>query len=110
MSFPSNALLPVIAQMRDADDDRARARILLALDDATVLKHAEIFQRYCRASRFDLGDEFVAMRVAKLRHTRDDRGRLPEPFDMEFLRFRAQFANYANFSAGSTNETARAAE
>lgn len=68
---------PLIAQLQDAEDDRARARLLLSASDAMVLRYADVLAAACRQAGFAAGHELVAARVAVMQAVRDEAGRLP---------------------------------
>jgi hypothetical protein len=92
--------LPLIREMHDAPDDRARAEILLRLPDAVVLRHAPIFAEACRRARFEDGFVFVELRVAALMATRDAAGLLPARTVQELDALRAALARYCAGAGG----------
>lgn len=73
----TDTMLPVIRQMHEADGDAHRARILLNLPHAILLKYEPVFAAACRRAQFDLGEAWVTLQVDALRAVRDDAGNLP---------------------------------
>lgn len=60
----TDSMLPIIRQMHDADDDRARGRVLLAVSDQVLCKYRDVFEAACRRARFDAGLAFIDVRRA----------------------------------------------
>lgn len=88
----TDSMLPVIGQLQDAADDRARARILLALPDS-VLARPESYREIeavCRRAAFDLGLAFIACRRGGWNAVRGADGLVAE-----FEPVRIAFARYA---------------
>jgi hypothetical protein len=96
MSFPTDAMIPIIRQLHDADGHRARARILLVMPDTILLKHAETVDGACRRAGFQAGSEFVLRRVAMMRAVRGGDGLPPAPLARDFEEFRSAFAAFAS--------------
>lgn len=97
--------LPIIQQMLDARDDRARADVLLRCPDSIMLKYAPVFRQACQATGFIAGEAFVEQRVACMLAVRGAAGGLPGRVALELETLRAELAAYA---AGA--EIQRAAE
>lgn len=87
-----NEKLPLIEQMHNADDDRARARVLLQCPDHLLMKYRPVFEDACRRAQFDLGVEFIAARRAAWHAVRGADGRHRQP---DFDRVREDFARFA---------------
>jgi hypothetical protein len=96
MSFPAAAMIPVIRQLHDADGDRARALVLLAMPDTIVLRYAGTVGEACRRAGFQGGAEYVLRRVTLMRATRDRQGRIPAALAEDFHAYRQAFAAFAN--------------
>ncbi|MEX4006922.1 hypothetical protein [Neoaquamicrobium sediminum] len=77
----SDSMLPIIRQMHEADDDRARGAILLSVSDAVLMKYRPVFEDACRRARFDLGLEFINWRRASWSAVRGADGRLRSEFE-----------------------------
>lgn len=77
----SNEQLPIIRQMHDAADDRARADILLRCPDAVLLKYYEVFCAACTRAKFQLGLDYLASRLGPLLAVRDAHGFLPSEME-----------------------------
>jgi hypothetical protein len=92
-----NDHLPILQQMLDAPDDRARADILLRVPDMVLSEHREHFDLFCFAARFEVGNAFIALRVASLLAVRDGSGQLSANLDTRLTSIRAALAQ---FSAG----------
>ena len=86
------SLLPIIQQMHDAADDRARAGILLAVSDALLAKYRGVFDRACQRAGFDLGRQYIVMRRAQWCATRGTDGLHTNPL---FEQVRADMAAFA---------------
>lgn len=91
----TDSMTPLIRQLHDADGDRARARILLAMPDTLTLKYAAVLVAACERARFAGGGEFVRRRLAIMRAVRDDDGLLPAHIAEDFEGFRRAFAAFA---------------
>lgn len=89
----TDSLLPIIRDMHEADDDRARARVLLAVSDAVLMKYRPVFDASCRRARFDLGLSFIDVRRAAFHAVRGPDGRHRNTL---FEEARAEFAAFAN--------------
>jgi hypothetical protein len=89
-------MLPIIRQLHDAEGDRARARLLLAMPDVVVLKYAKTIALACETARFQGGSEFVLRRVTAMRATRTAEGLLPAHIADDFELFRTAFAAFAH--------------
>lgn len=74
------SMLPIIRQMHDAEDDRARGRILLTVPDLVLWKHREVFEAACRRAAFEAGLAFIDWRRASWAAVRDADGRLEPGF------------------------------
>jgi len=92
-------MLPLIRQLHDADGDRARAKLLLAMPDAIVLKYSAVLSAACEAARFAAGGEFISRRVAAMRAVRNADGDLPAHIAEDFGDFRRAFAAFAKGDA-----------
>lgn len=88
----TDSLIPIIRQMHDAPDDRARAAILLAVSDALLAKYRGVFEGACRRAAFDAGLRFINVRRAQWCATR---GRDGLHTNALFEEVRAEFAAYA---------------
>lgn len=89
----SDSMLPIIAQLDDAEDDRARARILLAVPDK-VLEWPDTYRQIeavCRKAAFDLGLAFIACRRSSWSAVRGPDGQVAafEPVRIAFARYAA---------------------
>lgn len=92
-----NAMLPIIEQMHAAEDNRARARILLQCPDMVLIKYREVFEAACRRAGFEAGSDFIELRRSTWHAIRDADGRLNDP---EFEQAREAFAKYARGNIG----------
>ena len=87
--------LPILDQIRDAPDNRARGRILLRLPDAVAMREADELRAIFRKCGFRRGDLYLAVRVAANAAIRRKNGALPAQFDEA----RAAFAAWVNGEA-----------
>lgn len=85
-------ILPMIDQMYRAEDDRARARILLQCPDIILLKYRDVFEAACRRVGFDLGLEFIELRRTGWHAVRGADGLHRDP---TFDKAREAFARFA---------------
>lgn len=92
----SDSLIPIIRQLHEAEGDRARARLLLAMPDVVLLKHAGTIGEACQRCAFQGGGEYVLRRVALMRAVRCGDGLLPAALDRDFNEFRTAFAAFAS--------------
>lgn len=92
-----NAMLPIIEQMHNAEDNRARARILLRCPDMVLIKYREVFDAACRRAGFEAGSDFIELRRSTWHAIRDADGRLDDPL---FEQAREAFARYADGEIG----------
>lgn len=92
-------MIPIIRQLHDADGDRARAAILLAMPDSMMLKYAGTIGDACRRAGFPAGEEYVLRRVAAMRAVRGADGSLPPPLARDFDDFRGALAAFARGGA-----------
>ncbi|SFQ10307.1 hypothetical protein [Nitratireductor indicus] len=90
-----NTLLPIIEQMHNAADDRARADILLRCPDGVMLKYADVFRDACRRAAFDPGETLVHYREAALMAVRDANGLLPPAIAGPLEELRQAMARFA---------------
>ena len=91
-----DAMIPIIRQLHDADGDRERARILLAMPDSVLLKFAGTVGEACRRAGFHAGAEYVLRRVTLMRATRDRQGLIPGALAEDFHAYRHAFAAFAS--------------
>ena len=96
MSFPYDAMLPAIRQMHEAEDDRARARILLSAPDRVLMQYRDAFEDACRRAGFDLGLQFMDIRRAEWHAVRGADGRHKNPLFEDVRREFAIFAGVAS--------------
>lgn len=83
----TDTMLPILRQMHNAADDRARARLLLMVPDAILMKYREVFEGACRRARFDMGLEYVSWRRAAWHAVRSEDGRLRDEFEQVRVAF-----------------------
>lgn len=88
-------LSPVIDQLNRAEDDRARAGLLLSAPDNVILLYADTLKFMCRRVRFTPGELFVDLRRAMLCAVRDRAGLLPAQAARELEQLRADMASFA---------------
>lgn len=91
----TDSMLPIIRQLHDADGDQARARVLLAMPDAVLLKYAGTISDACTRAMFQAGAEFVLRRAVIMKAVRGRDGLLPAPIADDFEQFRAAMAAFA---------------
>ncbi|MHB2265017.1 hypothetical protein [Aliihoeflea sp. PC F10.4] len=89
----SATLLPIIRQMHDAADDRARARVLLAVSDTVLMRHREVFERACARAQFEIGRQYIDVRRASWHAVRGDDGRHKNPLFEDARQAMSEFAN-----------------
>ena len=85
--------LPIIDQLHNAEDDRARADLLLRCSDAIMLKYETVFLNACR--HFPAGELFVLQRTNAMRMVRSVAGGLPGGVALEIETLRAELAAFA---------------
>jgi hypothetical protein len=90
-----DSMIPIIRQLHDADGDRARAQILLRVDDATLLKFHPVFAGACRKAGFEPGVAFVEIRIACMHAVRSTVGGLPGGLALAAETLRAELAAFA---------------
>ena len=91
----TDSLLPLIRQFLDAEDDRARADMLLRLPDGVLAKYRQVFDGACRRVGFEAGLGFIDLRMVAWGAVRDELGRLPAGLEIELARWREQLAAFA---------------
>ncbi len=96
----TDTMLPIIRQMLDAEDDAARARILLNVPDLVLAKYRETFEQACRRARFDAGEEYITVRLATLLAVRDDMGNLPRELALAAKSYRAEMVIATGWAGG----------
>ena len=92
----SDSMFPLLRQMHDAADDRARAGILLRVPDMALAKYRGPFEAACRRAGFDAGEAFIGIRMAALHAVRDPFGRLPGLVEIHLSQWRERFAAFAS--------------
>lgn len=97
----SDSMIPIIRQLHDADGDQARARVLLAMSDAILLKYAGTIGEACERVQFAPGAEYVLRRVTVMKAVRDADGLLPAPIAADFTTFRMAFATFSRGGSAS---------
>lgn len=95
MSFPYDAKLPVLTQLYEAPDNRARADILLRCPDNVILKYATPLAETLRHRGFEAGEMFVTQRLAVALAVRDAHGMLPAKLAQDLETMRAALSVYA---------------
>ena len=94
----TDTLLPIIRQMHEARTDEERARLLLQVPDAVLMKYREVFERACEHAGFDLGLQFITVRRAAWHATRGPDGNHKNPL---FEQIRETFASFAGTERGA---------
>lgn len=84
---------PIIQQLHDAADDRARVDLVLRCPDAVLLKFETAFLNAFR--HFEPGEFFVLQRTNAMRAVRSEVGGLPGRLAMELETMRAELAAFA---------------
>lgn len=75
---PHDDLPPLVQQMRDADSNQARARLLLQMSDTMRFAYGAALANECRSAGFDDGVLFIDVMRAVANAVRNDHGELPE--------------------------------
>jgi hypothetical protein len=91
----SDSMMPILRQMHDAADDRARADILLRVPDTILLKFSPVFEGCCRKASFEAGTALIVLRIVALRAVRDAGGNLPADMVAHLDSYRAALAVFA---------------
>lgn len=86
-------LLPIIRQMHEAADDRARARVLLAASDLVLMRHREVFEQACARAQFDVGLHYIDVRRASWHAVRGNDGQHKNPLFEDMRQAMADFAS-----------------
>lgn len=71
MTHSSDALDPHVRLIRDAEDDAARAAVLLTAPVFTLMRWRTVFTQYCRRAAFEEGVDYLetlAETLGKERH------------------------------------------
>ncbi|MBJ3783389.1 hypothetical protein [Devosia sediminis] len=69
----------VVDQLLEAENNAVRAGLLLRLPDAVVASKVVQMQAACREVGFELGSDFLDVRLAHQSAMRDRQGNLPSP-------------------------------
>jgi hypothetical protein len=91
----TDSMLPILRQLHDADGDRARADTLLRMTDAVLMKYHPVIDAACRRAGFEVGWNFVALRVSLCLAVRDAAGLPPADLVDSFERYRVGMAQFA---------------
>lgn len=91
----TDSMMPILRQMHDAADDRARADILLRVPDTILLKFAALFEECCRKACFEAGSNFILLRLVAMRAVRSADGTLPADTVAHLDSYRAGLAVFA---------------
>ncbi|WP_309086444.1 hypothetical protein [Chelativorans sp.] len=94
----SDTLLPIIRQMHDARSDEERARLLLCVSDAVLMKYREVFEQACTRAGFDVGLQFINVRRAEWHAVRGPDGRHKNAL---FEEARESLAGFAGTDGGA---------
>ncbi|WP_166163154.1 hypothetical protein [Chelativorans oligotrophicus] len=94
----TDTLLPIIRQFHEAASDEQRARLLLAVSDAVLMKYREVFEGACRRAAFENGLRFIDVRRAAWHAVRGPDGRHKNPL---FEEAREDFAALAGTEGGA---------
>jgi len=97
----TDSMMPILREMHDAPDDRARADILLRVPDTILLKFSPVFEECCRKARFEAGTNFIVLRLVALRAVRDAGGNLPADTVAHLDSYRQGLAVFAAGKAAS---------
>ncbi|WP_274426768.1 hypothetical protein [Chelativorans sp. YIM 93263] len=89
--------LPIIRQIHEARSDEERARLLLAVSDAVLMKYRPVFEQACERTGFERGLEYIAVRRAAWQATRGPDGLHKNPL---FEETRTRFAAFAGTEGG----------
>lgn len=95
----TDAMEPVIRQLLEAPDHRARARVLLKLPDNLVLLCHDILAGALLAASFEAGLDFLDLRATLLRKVRDENGRVPQPLAAALEDSRRRMVRHASGTA-----------
>lgn len=79
----------VAEQLLDAPDDAVRAGILLRVPDAVIAAKAKHLKAACKEACFELGSNYVDVRLAHQSANRDRLGNLPAAAGQELDRWRS---------------------
>jgi hypothetical protein len=80
MTHSTESLDPYVKAMRDAEDDSARATVLLGAPVFTLMRWRTTFVTYCRRAAFREGEHYLDMlaeTLAKPRHRGNLGGTMP---------------------------------
>ncbi|WP_157014880.1 hypothetical protein [Mesorhizobium xinjiangense] len=88
----TDTMIPIIRQMHEAEDDRARARALLIVSDQVLMKYRHVYEDACRRVGFDLGLRFIDVRRAAWHAIRSADGTHKNPLFEEVRASMAEFA------------------
>ncbi|MDZ5697826.1 hypothetical protein [Chelativorans sp. M5D2P16] len=94
---PYDSMLPIIRQMHEARTDEERARLLLMVSDALLMK-CPVFEAVCRKAGFGPGLEYINVRRAAFHAIRGPDGRHKNPL---FEDARSRFAEIAGMEGGA---------
>jgi len=95
----SDSMLPMLRQLHDADGDQARADILLRMPDSVVLKYHAIIEKACRRASFEVGLDFLALRISLLLAVRDAEGRPPLELSGKATEYRRALSHFVSGGA-----------
>ncbi|WP_265518948.1 hypothetical protein [Nitratireductor luteus] len=94
----THSMIPIIREMHDAGSDEERARVLLMVSDAVLMKYRHVFEAACRHAQFDCGLEYINVRRAAWHAVRGPDGRQRNPL---FEDARQRFATMAGTEGGA---------
>lgn len=80
MTHSTESLDPHVRRMRDAEDDSARAQVLLTAPVLTLMRWRTTFVSYCRRAAFREGEHYLdtlAETLSKERHRGNLAGTMP---------------------------------
>lgn len=93
MTFPRDAMTPMLRAFHEADGDAERAALLLRVCDAVLVKYREQFDRSCRRVGFEAGLAYIETRMAAYHRNRRPDGAPDEA--PELAAMRRNFAAFA---------------
>lgn len=75
----TDSMLPIIREMHDAATDEERAKVLLIVSDAVLMKYRHVFEAACEHAGFECGLEWINVRRAAWHAVRGPDGRHKNP-------------------------------